>query len=247
MSSGQTLLVMAGSREAHSLVTALVARGRRVIASLPEPERMFGDLPVPTRIGGFACQSQLSDWMTGQEIAAVIDASHPFDTAISRMTAEVCRGLAVRYLRVLRPPWVESPLDCWRHFGSIGQAARAVPATACVFTNTGWSTLPEYADFAGRRLYIRQNHAVEQPAPFPFAEFVEGRPPFSQFQEEALFERLGVTHLICRNVGGAASMSKLLAARALSLPVFMVDRTPPLLSLPVAETVVEALAWEAGQ
>ena len=93
---------------------------------------------------------------------------------------------------------------------------------------------------------MRQTRLTHKTPPFCFVELIEGTPPFSQFQEQALFAKLGITHLICRNVGGAASMSKLLAARALQLPVFMVGRAPIAGDWTVVATVAEALDWEAS-
>ncbi len=237
---------MAGSREAHGVVTALLARRRHVIASLPEPERMFGELPVPTRVGGFASSESLARWLQQNLVSCVIDASHPFDDEISKMVGTTCTQLDLRYLRVLRPPWTATPRDRWHHVASIAKAVRLVPQGARVFTNTGFATLPDYVGFTGERLFMRQTHISSNPAPFPFVRFIAGQPPFSQFQEETLFQDLNITHLICRNVGGAASMSKLLAARTMQLPVFLINRSPVAAHLPVVETVAEALAWEAN-
>lgn len=206
---------------------------------------MFGALPVPTRLGRFASADQLAQWMQENHVATVLDASHAFDSDVSKMAGAVCTRLALKYVRVLRPPWRESALDRWQHVASIQQAVRIMPDKARVFANTGWNTLPEYADFPGDKLFMRQTHPVRDVAPFHFVQFVSDRPPFSQFREEETFSRLRITHLICRNVGGAASMSKLLAARQMSLPVFMIRRSPLPAHLPVVETVAEALAWEA--
>lgn len=247
MTSEQKILVMAGSREAHALVTALLARRREVIASLPEPERMFDALPVPTRLGKFASADRLRAWLIKNHVAAVMDASHTFDEDISALAGRVCTRLKLPYLRILRPPWVETPRDRWHHVPSIADAVRKIPANACVFTNTGFATLPEYAEFAGKKLYMRQTHPESEPAPFSFVEYIEGQPPFSQFQEERLFRQLNITHLICRNVGGAASMSKLLAARAMSIPVYLIERRPMADHLSVVGTVAEALEWEANR
>jgi precorrin-6A/cobalt-precorrin-6A reductase len=241
-----TVLVMAGSREAHGLITGLRARGRHVIASLPEPERMFGSLPVPTRVGGFENSDEMAVWMQAQSVATVIDASHAFDTEVSRMAGSVCTRLALRYIRVLRPPWTATILDRWHHVSSVAQAARLVPKDARVFANTGWQSVNDYADFSGERLFLRQTHEARSPSPYRFMEFIVNTPPFSQFQEQALFEELRITHLICRNVGGAASMSKLLAARVLSVPVYMVARSQAPAHLKVVDTVPEALAWETN-
>jgi precorrin-6A/cobalt-precorrin-6A reductase len=245
MTARQRTLVMAGSREAHALVTSLLAREREVIASLPEPERMFGQLPVPTRVGGFAGVQELEHWLRDNRVSTVIDASHPFDSDISALVAKASARRALRYLRVLRPPWEATAQDHWHHVASIDEAARAVPATARVFANTGWMSLQDYARFNGSRLFVRQTHDAPRAAPFPFVEFVEGSPPFTQFEEQSLFEQLAITHLICRNVGGAASMSKLLAARAMGLPVFMVARAPLPAHVHVVESTAEALAWAA--
>lgn len=246
MVSEQTTLVMAGSREAHGLVTALLARRRQVIVSLPEPERMFGAFPAPTRVGSFATADMLTEWLDEKRVGTVIDASHAFDSEVSKMAGDVCTQLAIRYLRVVRPVWKETSRDCWLHVPTVAAAAKAVPASACAFSNTGFATLPEYAEFTGRKLYMRQTRMTNHQSPFQFVEFIEGQPPFSQFQEQALFNQLGISHLICRNVGGAASMSKLLAARALSIPVYMVERRPTAGHLPLVETIAQALAWECN-
>ncbi|WP_282128616.1 precorrin-6A/cobalt-precorrin-6A reductase [Roseobacter litoralis] len=242
-----TTLVMAGAREAHAVVNGLLARGRRVVASLPEEERIFDALRVPTRLGRFQSADALWGWMQDQRVGTVIDASHAFDDDISSMASEVCVTQGIRYLRLLRPPWQATLRDRWISFPSVEAAAPSVPPTARVFSNTGWLSLPAYETFSGHRLYMRQTHSVSAPPPFAFVTFVRGTPPFSQFQEENQFAELRITHLICRNVGGAASMSKLLAARARNLPVLMIERPVCPAHLKQVETVVEALAWEADQ
>lgn len=207
---------------------------------------MFGALPVPTRVGSFDSAKDMMDWLQQNNVTCVVDASHAFDDDISTMAGLCCTKLGLRYLRVLRPPWTATPRDRWQHVGSVPKAMGLIPEGARVFTNTGFATLADYEAFVGETLFMRQTRRNDKPAPFPFVRFIAGQPPFSQFQEERLFEELKVTHLICRNVGGAASMSKLLAARALQLRVLMIDRRPVAAHLPVVETVVEALAWEAN-
>lgn len=246
MTANGTTLVMAGAREAHGLVTALLARGRKVIASLPEPERVFGELPVPTRVGLFEGADDFKAWIDENRVVTVLDASHAFDDCLCALVSAVCAMDDVPYLRILRPPWCPTERDRWQLMASIEEAAQSLPHNAVAFTNTGWSSLQHYAHFGGFKLYVRQTGEATRAAPFPFVEFVPGQPPFSQFQEQRLFADLGVTHLICRNVGGAASMSKLLAARALALPVLMIERRAPPIKRPTVGTVAEAIAWEAG-
>lgn len=243
MKTDKNILVMAGAREAHDVIASLVEQGLPVIASLPEAERSFDPLPVPTRIDAFRSPKELERWMAEHSVTHVIDASHPFDYDISALAHEVCRKRGLPYLRVLRRPWRETARDIWINVSSVREAASVVPEAARVFSNTGWQTLPDYAEFRGQRLYMRQVHPSTDAPPFPFMKFVQGTPPFSMAEEERLFRSLKISHLICRNVGGTASVSKVLAARVLQLPVIMIARPPLPDDLPVVQTAAAAVEW----
>lgn len=245
MVSGGKTLVMAGAREAHSLVAKLQVRGRDLIAFLPEAERMFAPLPVPTRTGDFEDAAALEAWFEAQNVTCVIDASHAFDAEVSRRAASVCSDRHIRYLRVLRPAWQTSGHDVWTHYRSLRAAAEDVPPGGRVFSNTGRASLPAFDGFRGQILFLRQNQPHPDLPPYDFVTFVTGRPPYLQHEEEALFRSLRVSRLICRNVGGTASISKLLAARRLGIRVSMIERPATPVGMPVVETVTEALAWEA--
>lgn len=237
---------MAGARETSGVIAGLQSRGRNIIASLPEPARGSGAFDVPTRTGAFDSVDAFAGWLSEIKASKVIDVSHAFEDDVSCMAYQGCIAKNVPYLRLIRRPWLATFRDRWLHASSVGDAVAAIPPKARVFSNTGWNSLPDYADFKGEKVFLRQTHPVLDPPIFPFVEFVEGRPPFSQDQEEQLFRHLRITHLICRNVGGAASMSKILAARRLMIPVYMVDRQPPPKGASVVQSVAEALAWEAN-
>lgn len=245
MVNGGKTLVMAGAREALSLVSKLVVRGRDVIASLPEPDRMFEPLPVPTRTGVFEDHAALGDWFDTQHVTCVIDASHAFDAEVSRRAAIVCARRNLRYLRVLRPAWRTTGQDIWTFYRSVQKAIEDVPSGARVFSNTGRASLPECEGFKGQVLFMRQNQPHADLPPFDFVKYVMGRAPYSQREEEDLFRELRISRLMCRNVGGTASISKLLAARRLGIRVAMIERPDPPVGMPLVETVTEALAWEA--
>ncbi len=246
MKHSGTTLVLAGAREAHGIVAGLAESGARVIASLPEPERGVPPLPVPVRPGRFSDADEMRAWMAAQEVRRVIDASHSFDDDISNLAAEICSTGGIPYLRVLRDGWAQTSADRWTRFPTISEAVRAVPQDARIFSNTGFGSLRHYAAFPGQRLFLRQTGQAEATPPWPFVTIVPGQPPFSEAQECGLFKELAVTGLICRDVGGPASFSKLAAARALELPVLMINRPAPPPDLPLARTVQEALAWQTA-
>lgn len=245
MKNAGSILVMAGAREAHSLVSRLKSRGRTVVASLPEPERVFDPLPIPTRVGAIEDNPGFEEWVDRYNVVCVIDASHAFDADVSRRAALLSTRLNLRYLRVLRPPWRASGQDLWTDYRTVRKASDDIPVGERVFSNTGRASLPEFDAFAGQVLFLRQTQPQTAPPPYDFVRYIAGTPPFSQRSEEALFQDLRITRLICRNVGGSASISKLLAARRLGLRVAMVARPDPPTGMQVVETVTEALAWEA--
>ena len=63
------------------------------------------------------------------------------------------------------------------------------------------------------------------PLPMPANwQVILARPPFSLKAESDLLTKHHITHLATKNAGGAQTEAKLVAARALGLPVIMIAR-----------------------
>lgn len=235
------VLLLAGTAEARAIAGGLAAMpGVAAQASLAGAVRAPAALPLPTRIGGFGGEDGFAEFLRAQRIAQVIDATHPFAHRISARSARVCEPLGTGYLQVLRPAWAPGPGDRWTPIATEEDAARHIPEGATVFLATGRQTLDRFANLGGRRLICRQIDPPGAPFPYPGGEYLVGRPPFSVAGEAALFARLGVDWLVVKNAGGTASRAKLDAARALGLPVAMIDR-PPQLDAPRVGTAQAAL------
>ncbi len=237
-----TLLLLGGTAEGRALADALAAARLPAVVSLAGAVRQPAPLALPTRIGGFGGEEGFAAYLATNGITAVIDATHPFAERISRRSAAVCAARNLPYLRVERPGWEPGPGDRWTWIATEEEAAQHVPPGATVFLATGRQTLGRFANLVGRRVFCRQ---IDPPAEaFPFADgaFVVGRPPFSRADEVALFRRLGVDVLVVKNAGGAASRSKLDAARDLGLPVLMIRRPPPP-DAPAVTGVAAAVDW----
>ena len=237
------LLLLAGSGEARELAALLACEeGLETIASLAGSTRAPLDLAVPVRVGGFGGRAGFEAFLDAESIDVVIDATHPFAARISRRTAEVCRERALPNLQLLRPAWQPGPGDNWNFIDSESEAADHIPSGATVFLGTGRQTLMRYANLADRTLICRRIDAPRKPFPFANGEYLLGRPPFSIEEEMALFRARHIDWLVVKNAGGELSRSKLDAARALGLPVLMVNRPPPPRCERV-QTVAQALAW----
>jgi precorrin-6A/cobalt-precorrin-6A reductase len=65
--------------------------------------------------------------------------------------------------------------------------------------------------------------------PLPQAQVVLARGPFDEAGDMALMRDHGVQVVVAKNAGGTGARAKLDAARALGLPVVMIDRphVPP--------------------
>ena len=111
-----------------------------------------------------------------------------------------------------------------------------------MFLATGRQVLDQFKGLDDCRLYCRQIDPPDGPFPFANGEFVIGRPPFSVNDEVALFNKLKIDVLIVKNSGGAASASKLEAAKQLRLTTLLLARPEPPDASQV-NSVTAALDW----
>ncbi|WP_400088612.1 cobalt-precorrin-6A reductase [Yoonia sp. R78084] len=235
-----TLLILGGTGEARQIAEHL--QGYDAVISLAGATRAPAAQSLPTRIGGFGGANGFRGYLQEAGITAVLDATHPFAHRITKRTASICQSLGLPYVQFLRPPWTPETGDNWIEITSETEAAAHIPEGSVVFLGTGRQTLDRFANLTGREVICRQIDPPDKPFPFAGGRFLVGRPPFSVADEEALFNALGVQYLVVKNAGGAASGTKLTAARQLGIPVLMIAR-PPQGDWPVVATVEAARAW----
>ena len=161
---------------------------------------------------------------------------------ITRRTARICAEEGIPYCHLLRPAWQPQPGDRWTLIADEAEAADHIPPGSTVFLATGRQTLLKFANLSRCTLICRQIDEATDSFPFPNGYFLIGRPPFSVQDEIALFKELKIDWLVVKNAGGDASATKLTAARALGIPVAMIQR-PAMPDAPRVSTVDEALTW----
>jgi precorrin-6A/cobalt-precorrin-6A reductase len=164
---------------------------------------------------------------------AIIDARHPFSDG--DITGDV------PVLRLMRPAWQPRDGDQWTEVPDGIEAAALIPERATVLVATGRGRLAELSGLAGRTVWWRRRGPVDSVFPFAAGGWLTEEGPFTEAEELALFERLGIDWLIVQNAGGQGAYPKLAAARRLGISVAMIAR--PQRSAPSVRTVGEALAW----
>jgi precorrin-6A/cobalt-precorrin-6A reductase len=237
------VLVLGGTTEGRELAAACATvPGITTVSSLAgrtsDPLLPHGEL----RIGGFGGASGLAEYLRAERIGAVVDATHPFAATMTGHAVVAAESAGVPLLLLRRPEWTPRPGDDWRRVPSIAAAAAALPE-ARVFLTTGRQ---EIAAFAGLDRCWFLARSVEPPQP-PMPRRIEvllDRGPFTEDGEKALLSEHRIDVLVTKNSGGADA--KLAAARALGVPVLMIDR-PPAPPVPTAETVADAVAWLTGR
>lgn len=238
-----TLLILGGTNEARLIGDRLA--GQDAVISLAGATRVPQSQGLPVRTGGFGGTAGFADYVATAGITAVLDATHPYASRITRRTADICADTGMPYLQFLRPPWVPETGDNWTEITREEDAADHIPSGATVFLGTGRQTLDRFAGLAGRAVICRQIDPPTGAFPFAGGRFLVGRPPFSVQDEMALFTKLGVDWLIVKNAGGTPSRTKLTAARHLGIPVLMIAR-PAQGDWPVVHDIDAALAWVAA-
>jgi precorrin-6A/cobalt-precorrin-6A reductase len=239
------ILLLSGTDEARQIAEALESRNIHYEAWLSEAPRGAASMPQIPHLRRFDDAATMQAQMA-QGFTAVIDAGHVFDRLTTARASAAAAALGLPYCRIARPDWEASDWPLARSVPDVATANGLIAPGARVFATTGWDSLPDYAGFRGEALMLRQTRAHKRQPPFPFVELVFGDPPFTVQQEQALFQALRVDLLICRNLGGSPSRTKLDAASSMGCEVILIDR-PALPEGVEPECDIEAvLDWVAA-
>jgi precorrin-6A/cobalt-precorrin-6A reductase len=241
------VLILGGTGDARRLAALATESGLAVTSSLAgrttDPKLPAG----ASRSGGFGGAGGLAGYLQAERIDLLVDATHPFADRISANAAEAARMTGVPRLLLDRPAWAAVPGDRWLRTRDVDAAAAILPGLAArVFLTIGRQDLGAFAHLD--RLWFL-SRMIESPAdggPRPPGELLLDRGPFTEQGERDLIHEYRLEAVVTRNSGGDETYPKIAAARALGLPVVMIDRPPP----PPGETVrtpAEALTWLLAQ
>jgi precorrin-6A/cobalt-precorrin-6A reductase len=238
------ILILGGTGEARELAAGLTAAGIGMVSSLAgrvrQPRLPAGEV----RIGGFGGADGLAGYLRAEAITGIVDATHPFASAITANATAAAAQTGLPLLVLRRPPWPADP--SWQTVPDIIAAAAAVRGWEgeSVFLTTGRRDLGAFAADSGHRFLVR---AVDPPDPDgpvpPRMTLILDRGPYTAERETALMREHGVGLLVTKNSGGPMTAAKLEAARELGVRVVVVERPPLPPGSTAVTTVAEALAW----
>ena len=237
------LLVLGGTTEASALAQALAeAQIPAILSYMGRVERPKPQ-PIPTRIGGFGGVPGLIQYLRDHEITHVIDATHPFAAQMSTNAIAACAATGTPLLALTRPAWEPGPGDQWHRVPDIPAAVAALQGPPRrVLLAIGRMHLADFAAQPQHHYHLRLVDAPAEPPPLPDHQITLDRGPFSAEADQKLLQDHRIDLIVSKNAGGTGSVSKLIAARTLGLPVLMIDR-PQLPPRRETQDLAEALAF----
>ncbi|WP_244817323.1 cobalt-precorrin-6A reductase [Caballeronia sp. Lep1P3] len=219
-------LLLGGTGDALFIARRLKAPHVYSIAGLG---RVPDDLACAVRVGGFGGVAGLVAYLREQEIALVVDATHPYAAQMSRHARDACTLADVPLWAVRRRAWNPQPGDDWREAADWRGIVECIaPFRRPMFT-LGREPLSHLHEIPALQHWtIRCLDAHEGNAR---ASIVDARGPFDIAGERALFDAARIDVVVSKNSGGRATEAKLAVARERGLPVVMLARPP----LPAAD------------
>ena len=236
------ILILGGTTEARQLAAALAERADcdsllSLAGRTAEPMAQ----PVPTRSGGFGGSDGLADFLTAESFDLLIDATHPFAARISHNAAIAAGRTGIPFFSLRRAVWKPQPGDRWTSVRSVGDAVEALGTAAKrVFLAIGRQEVFHFESAPQHSYLIRSVDPVMPQLGVPHAQYILATGPFEETAERALLIANRIEVIVAKNSGGAATYGKITAARALGIPVIMVERQQPA-DVRTVETVKDAL------
>ena len=224
------LLILAGTGEAAALARAAAAAfsGRlEVTSSLSGGFVRSGRFAGAVRIGGFGGADGLADYLRGERIDMVVDATHPFAQTISANARAACDAAMVPRLVLARPRWRKRPDDRWIEVDDMAEAVAELRRRGGrAFITIGVKEIHHFANLPNVFCLVRLIESPAAPLPLANYEVITGRGPFTVAAEKALLAGRRIDVVVSKASGGKATHAKITAARAMKLPVVMVRRSP---------------------
>jgi precorrin-6A/cobalt-precorrin-6A reductase len=237
------ILLLGGTTEAGLMARALAGAGIDAVYSYAGRTATPAAQPLPVRIGGFGGIEGLCAYLRDHGISHLIDATHPFAGQMSAHAVAASHATGTPLLALERAPWQPGPGDRWIRTADVAAAVASLPEDpARVFLAIGKQSLDAFAARPQHHYLLRLVDPPEAALPVPQARVILGRGPFTPAGDLALLRDHGVQIVVAKNAGGQGAEAKLAAARALALPVILIERpqVPPRASV---ETVAEAMGW----
>lgn len=219
------VLLLGGTTEASALARLLAEAGIAATLSYAGRTETPKPQPIPVRVGGFGGAEGLAAWLRAQHVTHLVDATHPFAATMSANAVAAAKAAGVPLLALTRPAWEAAAGVRWTRVPDIAAAVAALDGPARrILLALGRMHVADFAARPQHHYVLRFVDAPAVPPALPDHHLVIDRGPFTADGDRALLEAHRIDLVVCKNAGGRGAEAKLVAARALGVPVLMIDR-----------------------
>ena len=224
-------LILGGTNDALRLANSLFQKSIPIIYSLAGlvrvPEKNY---PIIT--GGFSQHGGLDHYIKKNGIVGIIDATHPYANKISDEAYDAALNNQIPYWQYDRPIWERQTGDTWLEYNDWNELFSMLQDKKSIFITTGQLTaliLNALPQKLSAKVLLRTvlEPAVALQKGAGLAEnihWIQAIGPFTLEDEIALMQKHAIDALVSKNSGGDATSAKLLAARQLQVPVYLLKR-----------------------
>lgn len=223
-----SLLVLGGTAEAVEIARGLAREPDiHVIYSLAGRTRTPTLPDCALRSGGFGGVEGLESYMGDNDIAAIVDATHPFAAQMAANARDAAALAGIALFKFRRPAWDEPADAAWFHAATPSDAATIIDGRfGRVFLSSGLGDIAAFAHLANIWFLVRSIDPSDAPSVLAQHHHFTSRGPFGLAAEAALLRDWHIEALVSKNSGGEATRAKLDAAKSLGIPIVMIDRPP---------------------
>jgi precorrin-6A/cobalt-precorrin-6A reductase len=241
------ILVLGGTTEASALAAVLAPlltkRGDDAVLSYAGRVASPKAQPIPVRVGGFGGVEGLVGYLREHGVTHLIDATHPFAARMSASAVVAAGRAGVAHIALTRPAWVPVAGDRWTRVADVDAAVAALGGPARrVMLALGRMHVDAFAGQPQHEYLLRFVDVPDRRPGLPLHHLVVDRGPFNVAGDRRLMEAHRIDLVVCKNAGGTGAAAKLGAARALGLPMIMIDR-PALPARREVHAVADVVRW----
>jgi precorrin-6A/cobalt-precorrin-6A reductase len=237
------ILVLGGTTEASALAATLAIRGDDAVLSYAGRVANPKAQPIQMRIGGFGGVEGLVGYLRDHKVTHLIDATHPFAAQMSANAVVAAERAGVAHMVLTRPAWSPVDGDRWTRVADTDEAVAVLAGPRRrVMLALGRMHVDAFVVQPQHDYLLRFVDAPDRPPGLPRHHLVVDRGPFDVEGDQRLMATHGVEIIVCKNAGGTGASAKLQAARALGLPVIMIDR-PVLPARREVHAVSDVMRW----
>ncbi|MFV0498544.1 MAG: precorrin-6A reductase [Bacilli bacterium] len=223
------ILMFGGTKDAKKLASNLVVKHDvTMIVATDYGKKILESYSNINIIAKRLNQIEMENLVSNNNYELVIDATHPFATAVTANVENVCRNASVKYMRLLRDFKKENKVKYFSNFVGVANYLKDVKGN--ILFTIGSNNLDEFKNLNNEKIFIRiipMLASLEKVVNLGFKQsnIICMQGPFSYAMNKLLIEELNIKCLVTKESGKVSGFDeKVQAATTLGIEVLVIKR-----------------------